>query len=168
VRLAVLTAFVAPGLLGTLLPVLGGGLLLGLGSLAYLYARQGRDDTAPIPDIKNPAELRTALTFGAIYAMVLLLAAWLSGFAGAAGLYAVALVAGLTDVDAITLSSLRLFSIGTVEAREVAIAVVLAIGANIVFKLGMVLIAGDRQLLARCAGSMVAVAVGLIVALLFT
>ena len=168
VRLAVLTAFVAPGLLGTLLPVLGGGLLLGLGSLAYLYARQGRDDTAPIPDIKNPAELRTALNFGAIYAMVLLLAAWLSGFAGAAGLYAVALVAGLTDVDAITLSSLRLFSIGTVEAREVAIAVALAIGANIVFKLGMVLIVGDRQLLARCAGSMVVVAVGLVVALLFT
>ena len=100
--------------------------------------------------------------------MVLLLAAWLSGLAGAAGLYAVALVAGLTDVDAITLSSLRLFSIGTVEAREVAIAVVLAIGANIVFKLVMVLIVGGRSLFARCAGSMAAVAVGLVVALLLT
>ena len=142
------------------------GLLLGLASLAYLHARQGRDDTAPIPDIRNPAELRTALTFGAIYAMVLLLAAWLSGLAGATGLYAVALVAGLTDVDTITLSSLRLFSIGTIEAREVAIAVVLAIGANIVFKLVMVLIVGGRPLFARCAGSMAAVAVGLVVALL--
>lgn len=167
VRLAVLTAFVAPDLLGTLLPILGGGLLLGLASLAYLHARQGRDDTAPIPDIRNPAELRTALTFGAVYAAVLLLAAWLSGLAGAAGLYAVALVAGLTDVDAITLSSLRLFSIGTVGAREVAIAMVLAIGANIVFKLGMVLIVGGRPLFARCAGSMAAVALGLLVALLF-
>jgi len=168
VRLAVLTAFVAPGLLGTLLPLLGGGLLLGLASLGYLYARQGRDNTAPIPDIRNPAELRTALTFGAIYALVLLLAAWLSGLAGAAGLYAVALIAGLTDVDAITLASLRLFSVGTVEAHEVAIAVVLAIGANIVFKLGMVLIVGGQSLFARCAGSMAAVAAGMIVALLFT
>jgi uncharacterized membrane protein (DUF4010 family) len=168
VRLAVLTAFVAPGLLGTLLPLLGGGLLLGLASLAYLYARRGPDNTAPVPDIRNPAELRTALTFGAIYAVVLLLAAWLSGLAGAAGLYAVALVAGLTDVDAITLSSLRLFSIGTVEAHEVAIAVVLAIGANIAFKLGMVLIVGGRPLFARCAGPMAAVAVGLVAALMFT
>ncbi len=168
VRLAVLTAFVAPGLLGTLLPIFGGGLLLGLASLAYLYTLQGRDDTAPIPDIKNPAELRTALTFGAIYALVLLLAAWLSGLAGAAGLYAVALVSGLTDVDAITLSSFRLFSIGTVEAREVAIAVVLAIAANIVFKLGMVRIVGGRALFVRCAGSMVAVVLGLLAVLLFT
>jgi uncharacterized membrane protein (DUF4010 family) len=63
---------------------------------------------------------------------------------------------------------LRLFSIGTVEAREVAIAVALAIGANIVFKHVMVLIVGGRPLFARCAGSMVAVAVGLVVALLLT
>ena len=168
VRLAVLIVFVAPGLLGTLLPVLGGGLLLGLASLAYLYSRQGRDDAAPIPDVKNPAELRTALTFGAIYAVVLLLAAWLAGLAGAAGLYAVSLVAGLTDVDAVMLSALRLFSIGTIEAREVAIAVVLAIGANIAFKLGMVLIVGGRRLFARVAGPMAAVAVGLVVAVLFT
>lgn len=168
VRLAVLAAVVAPALLGTLLPILGGGLLLGLASLGYLYARQGRDDTAPVPDIRNPAELRTALTFGALYALVLLLAAWLSDLAGATGLYAVAVVAGLTDVDAITLSSLRLFSIGTVDAREVAIAVVLAIGANIVFKLGMVLIVGGRPLFARCAGSMAAVVVGLVAVLLST
>jgi uncharacterized membrane protein (DUF4010 family) len=168
VRLGALTAFVSPGLLGTLLPILGGGLLLGLASLAYMHARQERDDTAPIPKIKNPADLRIALTFGAVYAVVLLLSAWLSDLAGAAGLYAVALVAGLTDVDAITLSSLRLFGIGMVEAREVAIAVVLAIGANIVFKLGMVLIVGGRPLFARCAGSMAVVAVGLVLALSFT
>jgi uncharacterized membrane protein (DUF4010 family) len=151
-----------------LLPILGSGLLLGLASLAYLYSRQKRDDTAPLPDIRNPAELRTALTFGAIYAVVLLLAAWLSTLAGAAGLFVVAIVAGLTDVDAITLSSLRLFSIGTVDAREVAIAMVLAIGEKIVFKLAMVLIVGGRPLFARCAGSMAAVAAGLVAALLFT
>jgi uncharacterized membrane protein (DUF4010 family) len=168
VRLAVLTAFVAPGLLGTLLPILGGGLLLGLASLAYLYARRKRDSTAPIPDIKNPAELRTALSFGAIYAAVLLLAALLSAVAGAAGLYVVALIAGLTDVDAITLSSLRLFNIGSVDGREVATAVLLAIGANIVFKLGLVLFVGGRPLFARCAGSMAAVAAGMVAAFLFT
>lgn len=45
---------------------------------------------------------------------------------------------------------------------------VLAIGANIVFKLGMVLMVGGRSLFARCAGPMAAVEVGLVVALMLT
>jgi len=169
VRLAVLTAFMAPQLLRTLLPLLGSGLLPGVVSLAYLVWRNraARDD-GPVPDIKNPTEMRTALVFGAIYAFVLLLAAWLSDIAGAAGLYAVALVSGLTDVDAITLSNVRLFNMGSLASGQVAIAVVLAIIANTVFKLGLVLVAGGRPLFSRCAGTMAAVAAGLVIALVLT
>jgi uncharacterized membrane protein (DUF4010 family) len=167
VRLAILTAFVSPELLLTLLPILGAGLLLGLAGLAYGKAWRAPDGAPPMPEIKNPTELRTALTFAAIYAVVLLLAAWLSAIAGTAGLYAVALVAGLTDVDAITLSSLRLFNMGDLAGGQVAIAVVLAIIANTAFKLGLILIVGGRPLFRRCAGTMGAIAVGLVVALLF-
>ena len=82
-RLAVLTAFMAPQLLRTLLPLLGSGLLAGVISLAFLAWRNRTAQTSgPVPDIKNPTELRTALVFGAIYAVVLLLAAWLSDIAG--------------------------------------------------------------------------------------
>lgn len=165
VRLAILTAFISPDSLRTLLPVLGGGLLLGLAGLAYGSAWRAPDGVSPMPDIKNPTEIRTALTFAAVYAVVLLLAAWLSDIAGTAGLYAVALVSGLTDVDAITLSSLRLFNMGNLASGQVAIAVVLAIIANTVFKLGLVLVVGGRPLFGRCAGNMAAVAVGLITAL---
>lgn len=165
VRLAVLTAFISPQMLHTLLPILGGGLLLGLASLLYLHLRHAPDGASPVPEIRNPTEIRTALTFGAVYAVVLLLAAWLSDIAGAAGLYAVALVSGLTDVDAITLSSLRLFNIGNLAGHQVATAVVLAILANTVFKLGLVLSVGGRPLFARCVGPMAAVAAGLGMAL---
>ncbi len=165
VRLAILTAFVSPASLPTLLPVLGGGLLLGLAGLAYGNAWRVPDGVSPTPDIKNPTEIRTALTFAAAYAVVLLLSAWLSDIAGTAGLYAVALVSGLTDVDAITLSSLRLFNMGNLSDVQVAIAVVLAIIANTVFKLGLVLVVGGRPLFGRCAGTMAAVVVGLVVAL---
>ncbi len=127
VRLAVLTAFISPDMLRSLLPVLGGGLLLGLAGLGFSNAWRTPGVGSPMPDIKNPTELRTALTFAAVYAIVLLLAAWLSDIAGIAGLYAVALVSGLTDVDAITLSSLRLFNMGNLASGQVAIAVVLAI-----------------------------------------
>ena len=166
VRLAILTAFISPASLRTLLPVLGGGLLLGLAGLVYGNAWRAPDGVSPMPDIKNPTEIRTALTFAAVYAVVLLLAAWLSDIAGTAGLYAIALISGLTDVDAITLSSLRLFNIGNLASGQVAIAVVLAIIANTVFKLGLVLVVGGRPLFGRCAGNMAAVAIGLIVALL--
>ncbi|HEX9451524.1 MAG TPA: MgtC/SapB family protein [Burkholderiales bacterium] len=169
VRLAVLTAFMAPQLLRTLLPLFGFGLLPGVVSLAYLgWRNRAAGNNGPVPDIKNPTELRTALAFGAMYAGVLLLAAWLSDIAGSAGLYAVALISGLTDVDAITLSSLRLFNLGALAGGQVAIAVVLAIIANTVFKLGLVLVVGGQPLFRRCAGTMTAVVAGLVVALVVT
>lgn len=161
VRLSVLIAVIAPALLGTALPVLAGGLLLGVASLGYLHASQrGREDP-PMPDIKNPTELRAALGFAAAYAVVVLVSAWLADVAGAAGLYAVALASGLTDVDPITLSSLRLFNNGDFGAIPITLAIVLAILANIAFKLGLVLTAGGRPLFLRCAGPMAAVAIGL-------
>jgi uncharacterized membrane protein (DUF4010 family) len=168
-RLAVFTAFIAPQMLTTLLPLFGSGLVTGMVGLAWLgRLTRAAGDKSPVPDIKNPTELRTALVFGAIYAVVLLLTAWLSDVAGSAGLYAVALVSGLTDVDAITLSNLRLFNLGSLASGQVAIAIVVAIIANTLFKLGLVLAVGGRALFRRCAGTMMAVMVGLVLALVLT
>lgn len=166
VRLAIVIAFIAPPLLRTLLPVLGSGLLLGLAGVAWLNTWRSPDKASPMPDIKNPTEIRTALTFAAVYAVVLLLTAWLTDIAGTTGLYGVALVSGLTDVDAVTLSSLRLFNTGSLAAGQVTVVVVLAIIANTAFKLGLIRIAGNQALFVRCAGIMTAVAIGLAVALL--
>jgi uncharacterized membrane protein (DUF4010 family) len=152
---------VAPATLKALLPVLAAGLLPGLAVLAWQHWRRGDGGTPVVPDIKNPTELRTALTFAAVYAVVLLLAAWLSDVAGEAGLYAVALASGLTDVDAITLSSLRLHNSGGVTAGQVVIVVVLAVCANTVFKLGLVLSTAGKPLFLRCAGPVGAAAAGL-------
>jgi len=86
--------------------------------------------------------------------------------AGRAGLYAVALVSGLTDVDAITVSVLRLLDLGRLDAAETTTAIVLAMLANIVFKLGMVATIGGRALFRPCLAAMAAVASGLLIALL--
>ena len=118
-----------------------------------------------MPDLKNPTELRTALTFAAIYAVVLLTTAWLTDIAGTAGLYAVALASGLTDVDAITLSSLRMFNLGNLVSAQVTTAIVLAIIANTIFKLSLILAVGGRPLFGRCAGTLAAVVLGLVGAL---
>jgi uncharacterized membrane protein (DUF4010 family) len=78
--------------------------------------------------------LRTALGFGAIYAIILLLAAWANDLLGSRGMLALAAVSGLTDVDAITLSSLRLLDNGTLSQVTALSALGVAVSSNLVFK----------------------------------
>lgn len=159
-RLAVLAAIVAPRVLGVLAPVLGGALTVGLSAYALTRRRGSGQSQLTMPSINNPAELRSALGFAVLYASVLLLVAWLADLAGNQGVYAAALVSGLTDVDAITLSSLRMFGLGEFSASQVTTTIVLAIFANTVFKLGIVLAIGGRGLFYRCAPTLAAVVAG--------
>lgn len=161
-RLAVVVAVLAPGLLRPMLSLLGGGALAGLVVL-YLYWRRLDDgpDT-PTLEMKNPTEIRAALGFGALYAGVLFAAAWLSDLVGSQGVYAVAVVSGLTDVDAITLSSLRLFGLGTLHADQAVTTVLLAVLANIAFKGGLATAIGGTALARQVLPGMAAVAAGLL------
>jgi uncharacterized membrane protein (DUF4010 family) len=111
--------------------------------------------------MKNPTEIRAALSFGLIYAGVLFAAAWLSDLVGSQGVYAVALVSGLTDVDAITLSSLRLFNLGSLHGEQTVNAILLAILANIAFKSGLASVIGGAALARQVLPGMAAVAGGL-------
>ena len=168
VRLAIVSAAVSPAILPQLLPVLGSGLVLGLGAAAYGWYQLSQQGEVPMPNVSNPTELRTAVGFGMLYAVVLFFAAWLSAIAGNSGLYGVALVSGLTDVDAITLSSLRLFGLGKLQAAETVAAIALGIMSNIGFKLGLVFFVGGPLLAKRCAVGMIATAAGIGLALLLS
>jgi len=160
-RLALLTAAVSPTLLGTLGPVLACGLAPGLIALVVWIRGRKEEQALTMPEVTNPTELRTALAFAALYAVILLLAAWLNDLFGSRGVYAVALISGLTDVDAAALSSLRLLNLGALSEAQSTTSIVLAVVSNIVFKLVLVLVAGGRQLFARCLALMALVAAGL-------
>ena len=72
---------------------------------------------APVTvDGQQPASLKTAFTFAALYVMVLLAVAMRERPLRRAGLYAVSAISGLTDVDAITLSVARL--VGSARSRR--------------------------------------------------
>lgn len=88
------------------------------------------------------------------------------GFLEATGL--APLPAGLTDVDAITLSTLRLYDLGKLEPLQTASAIVLALISNMAFKLGLVFAVGGAALGRRCAPAMLAAAAaaGIVVFLL--
>jgi uncharacterized membrane protein (DUF4010 family) len=164
-RLLVLSTAVAYGMLPALFPMLAGGFLFGLVVALYHWRKMDKATDLKIPETVNPAELRTAIGFGLLYVIVLLGAAWMADLAGSRGLYAVALVSGLTDVDAITLSSLRLFNLGQLSEHQTVVAIALAFISNIVFKFGMVAFIGGWHLAKHVAVGFIAMACGVLLGL---
>jgi uncharacterized membrane protein (DUF4010 family) len=166
-RLGIVVSVLAPSLLPLLASLFGAGALAGLVYFQWLWRKVGSRPEVPTLEVKNPTEIRAALGFGALYAGVLLAAAWLSDIAGHAGLYAVAFASGLTDVDAITLSSLRLHGAGSLAPAQAATAICLAIAANIVFKTGLAAGIGGAELARRILPGFAAVLSGIALAYLF-
>jgi len=143
------------------------GLMLGITILisGAFWWRQ-RSERTDMPKQGNPTELKPALVFAAMYAVVLLAVAWAQNALGSQGLYLVAVVAGLTDVDAITLSTSRLVRGGVVATHEGWVVILLASLSNMTFKLGAVAILGNRALLGRIAAAFgVVIGVGIVVLL---
>jgi len=122
-------------------------------------------------DIRNPFSLTAALTFGAVYALVLLLVQGAQSYLGARGIYLAAALASIADVDAVSIACARL---GTVEAawRTPAAAATVAVVANTLVKLVITLVAGAgtfKVYVAAALGIMAAVgaAVGILIFLRF-
>ncbi|MBK8568508.1 MAG: MgtC/SapB family protein [Nitrosomonadales bacterium] len=165
-RLAVLSAVVSPNLLAKLLPVMGLGLLFGLIVTLFDWRKLHTSSNLPMPKTSNPTEILTALSFGLLYAVVLFFSAWISDIAGSGGLYVVALISGLTDVDAITLSSLRLFDLNKLSDDQAVIAISLAFLSNMIFKFGLVVFIGGTTLAKHVAAGFLAMGAGVTVGLI--
>jgi uncharacterized membrane protein (DUF4010 family) len=103
---------------------------------------QGQDQKI---ELKNPLQLGMALQFGALLAVILLLSEAMKEWFGNQGVYALSVVSGLMDVDAITLSLSRSAQ-SDLAADAATMGIVLACASNTVFK-GMIfaIIAGFRK-----------------------
>lgn len=93
--------------------------------------------------MRNPLELKSALFFGALLALIMLLGKALSEWAGDAGLWALAAASGLADVDAITLSLARM-SKQDVSLQVAIVGIVIAASANSLLKGSMAMGIGGR------------------------
>lgn len=149
VRVGFEVAVIAPGVLPYVLPqfaVMCISMVI-IAAVAWLFfTGDGREEQQ---EMKDPSELGAAVTFGALYALVLVSVAAAKEFFGDQGLYVVAALSGLTDMDAITLSTARL-----IEADRVGIDTgwrMMMLGAlsNILFKAGAVAVLGNRRLFYR-------------------
>ncbi|MEX0386299.1 MgtC/SapB family protein [Spiribacter onubensis] len=136
-RILVLVGAVRPEMLPSLYgPV---ALITAVGGLATLgLALNARRVTgAPNhPPMQKPFELTTAIRFAMLLAVVMVAAEGLRRYAGDAGVYALSLVSGLTDVDAITLSLSRMAADG-MQADVAQRGIIIAAMANTTVKLGL-------------------------------
>lgn len=162
VRIGIVAAVLAPTLVVPLAGILGIGLLFGLIVAFFKWRTLTAAGELPLPEVKNPTELRTALSFGLLYGIVLVLAAWLQDIAGSQGLYLIAFVSGFTDIDAIALSTLRLFNQSTLTANPTVVAIGLASLSNLIFKSGLVIAIGGKPLARRALPGLAAIGVGFI------
>ena len=117
--------------------------LLYVGVLNYTQ-RSGRQEKVIIA---NPFELATALKFGLLYGLILLIARVGQLYWSNTGVYLSSALAGIADVDAITLSLAQLSSQpGNVSMQTAARAIVLATLVNTGVKTGIVIFMGSATL----------------------
>ena len=117
------------------------------GFAAFLYFRGGTErNGAGEGDllIKNPFSLTAAAKFAVLFAVVLLAVKIVQENFPPSGLYAVAALAGLTDVDAITLSMAEFAKSG--EPRVAVIAIVIAALTNTVVKCAIAVVLAGLSL----------------------
>jgi len=149
-RVLVLIGATAPGFFRTAaLPF--AAMFVCVGVLALKTWFGARTASEPMQDHENPTELKPAILFAALFAMVLVGVAAAKEYLGQSGLYAVAVLSGLTDMDAITLSVTQLVNSNTLPAETGWRLVLVASMANLVFKAGIVVVIGDRKLARQIA-----------------
>jgi uncharacterized membrane protein (DUF4010 family) len=150
VRLLVLVGTVAPGHFAQLAPPLTAmlGVCVVVAGVAFWRVR-----AEPIqqPPHENPAELKPALVFAVLFAAVLWAVAAARHYFGAEGLYVVAVLSGLPDMDAITISTAQLVENQQVAAGTGWRLILTASLANLALKTGVVAVLGGGALLRRVA-----------------
>lgn len=120
--------------------------LISLGLLRVV--RKGRNE---MPEPSNPAELRSALVFAVLYALIIFVTAAVKDYFGDRALYAVAFVSGFVDVDAITLSTAQLANQERLSSQTAWQIILIATLTNLAFKTGIATLLGSTRLFVRLA-----------------
>jgi uncharacterized membrane protein (DUF4010 family) len=137
-RLSILVGVIQPALI----PLFGPPLALAGLTLLALGLRQWKKVPAPAQGAEpiaamSPFDLGTALSFGVFLAVVAVLTPAAREWLGQAGIHALATLSGMADVDAITISLVRMHNDGRLATATTAIALGLAAMSNMLVKATM-------------------------------
>lgn len=121
------------------------GSLFGYGYIAMLYFTSKREEIPQNIEFKNPFDLKEALVMGVVFGATLALITLSNRYIGDMGVYAVALVSGIADVDAIILSLSSLAKNG-LNLATAQYGILIAIISNTLAKAALVLFFGQLPL----------------------
>jgi uncharacterized membrane protein (DUF4010 family) len=167
VRVLVEVAVVHPPLLGSLVVPFGamGTVTVAMAGALYWRASAPRGRSKEV-SLRNPFSLVFAIRFALFFAGVLLLVAFVQRYFPGRGEVVVAALAGLTDVDAITLSMAG-YARGGGDARIAVQAITVAAFTNTLVKAGLIVALGTAALKWRMViATVVIVACGAVALLL--
>jgi len=126
------------------IPIAAAG-FVGLLYCAYLFFAQRTAEKGDV-QFSNPFDLMSAIKFGLLYGLVLLISRTAQLHLGDTGLYLSSIISGLADVDAITLTMAELSKTGVLDMDKASLAIVLATMSNTVVKGGIALMTGSSTL----------------------
>ena len=147
-RVLVEVAVVAPEILRQVAPPLAAMMgWMALISLVSYFLSRSQSEQVTLDE--DPAELTAAITFGLLYAGVLYTVAVARQHFGEHGLYVVAALSGLTDMDAITLSVAQMIKRESLNVDAGWRMILIGSLSNLVFKGAAIAVLGHRKLLGR-------------------
>jgi uncharacterized membrane protein (DUF4010 family) len=130
-RLVVLLAFFDRPLAAELAPAFGALGVIG-GLVGWVVSRRGdgaEGSPVPLREAKNPLELGAAFLFALVFVVVLVLTSLTRQYLGQLGLYSLAAILGVTDVDPFVLGLAQGGATAT-PLRLAAAAIVIAVASN--------------------------------------
>lgn len=175
-RLFVIIAMIHPPLVQHVWPVFASTTAVGVLGSALLYRVAGkrgetvmikREHEEPKTKLNNPFSLKAAFKLGVAFALIRLIAAAAYDMWSDTGLYVSALLAGLSDVDALLIAVTRMFAKDQVGASVACIAIACAILTNSLIKTSFAMFIGGRRVGTLVAFVLIPTAiVGIVTALL--
>ena len=145
VRVMIEISIVAPSSFKIFLFPLAAELLVMIALVVILFF-QHRKEKSKMPAQTNPAELKGALVFAILYGVISFISAAVKDNFGGEALYFVSVISGLTDLDAITLSTAKMTEQKSIDSSLGWRLILVATLSNLVFKGGMAIVMGNRHL----------------------
>ncbi len=144
-RIVLISSLINPALFNALILPMTVMTFLTLFSAVVIWHKRGDRPPSELAHLINPLELKSALFFGTLLVLVILLGKVAIHYFGDAGLYLLAAVSGIADVDPINLTLSRM-SIADLSLDVAVLGIVIASASNTLVKATLALFIGGPSL----------------------
>jgi len=144
-RTVLIASLINPALFDSLIIPMGVMTILTLSAAAFMWNRSVQYQPSKLTRLGNPLELKSALFFGALLVLIILLGKAAIHFFGETGIYLLAAVSGIADVDPINLTLSRM-SNAELSLDVAILSIVIASSSNTLIKAMLAVFIGGSSM----------------------